>query len=113
MNTNAGMVVCLLALGLPVGVAGQTATVTTTAGSVIQGEVQGVIVANTVRVSGEVEYAVFKGHDIRSIDQSGIVATSVARDTFRRVARSEPGGDLPLPADSVSAWIIQLTRAVK
>ncbi|MCX5914021.1 MAG: hypothetical protein NTV04_19060 [Deltaproteobacteria bacterium] len=109
METKAVMVCALLVLALPLATASQTVTVKTTAGLLIEGEVQGMIVAKAERTSGELEYAVLKGQDIRSIDESGIVAVSVARNTFRRIPRSEPGGDLPLPADAVLAWIILVT----
>jgi hypothetical protein len=108
METKAVIAGAMLVLALPLGTASQTAAVKTTAGLVIQGEVEGIVVAKAVGSSGEVEYAVFKGQDIRSIDESGIVAVSVGRDTVRRVPRSEPGGDLPLPSDAVSAWMIRL-----
>jgi hypothetical protein len=80
----------------------QPATVKTISGSVIRGEVQGLIVARAERTNGEVELAVFRGKDIRSIQETGIVAEAAARETWRRPADS----NLPLSPDATLALIM-------
>jgi len=109
METRGVTALVVLALAVPSIAAGQNATVKTVTGSLIQGEVQGLVVAKAVRDTGAVDYAVIRGREIKSIDSSGIVAVSAARETYRRISPSEPGGNLPLPPDPVAAWIIQLT----
>jgi len=109
MERRVVTVVVVLALVVSSIVAAQSATVKIRAGSVIQGKIQGLVVAKAVHDTGEVEYAVIRGRDITSIDSSGVVAASAVRETYHRISPSEPGGNLPLPADPVAAWIVQLT----
>lgn len=105
MEAKAFIAGALLVLALPLGAASQTAVVKTRAGVAIEGEVQGLVVAKATGSSDWVDYAVFKGQDIRSIDESGIVAVSVGRESFRPAQPGTLGAGLPID-DAFSAWCI-------
>lgn len=107
MRSNGTIVFLLLALLLPVHLHSQTAGITTVSGSVVQGEVQGLIVAKVASESSamagfyRVELAVFRGQDIRSIQDSGIVAVAWNRWTSNVSDPDHP----PMP-DAVVASLI-------
>jgi hypothetical protein len=107
MEARDVIAISLLALMVPGQVASQAAEVLTVSGSVIQGEVQGLIVAKAVTASTampgfyRVALAVFRGPDIRSIEDSGIVAVALNQWTSDVADPSSA----PMP-DAAVAWLI-------
>ena len=77
---------CGTSLQAQAGIAiGAISTIKTANGRTVDGEIQGVVVAKAGDVRSEMIFVVAKGADIRMIDERGVTATRLARQTVSAV----------------------------
>ena len=77
--TRSAIVIFLLSVNFSAAIL--AATIRTQSGMVVEGDVQGIIVAKGSQTNGDLVFVVMKGVDIQTIDERGLRGARLARQT--------------------------------